>query len=228
MSLVIQRTLQARGLQRIGRLPIAAGQTYKAGDYLAVNASGQLIQAATSGDGTATNGQIPIWSAGLVNLVVGRAVEDAQPSANDPTIIPTTKLYGEFIIAEPGTHFEIPIWHATYTSAYPNPNLLGTGFEIWNLSSAAAWATAAQVLAQGGPLQAVQVPSNAYVIRLDKTTAVKAQIVGFLPDDYAGWPDVGQATPPTTGVLPLYCRAWCEFLGGATYLSGARPIVRTN
>jgi len=230
MPLIIPKILGARGLQRIGRLPIAASQTYKAGDFLAVNSSGQLIQAATAGDGTSTNGQVGAWSSGLTNLIVGRAIEDAHPAANDPTIIPTTKLYGEFIIAEPGTQFEIILWHATYSSAYPNPNQLSVGYELWNLSSSAAWATAAQVFTatSGAINQAVIAPSNMYVLRLDKTTAVKAQPVDFLPDDYPNWPDIGQTSAPSTGIVSLYPRAFVEFIGGQTYLSGARPLTRTN
>jgi hypothetical protein len=216
MPSTIGKILGARGIQRIGRLPIAASQTYKAGDFLAVNSSGQLIQAATAGDGSSTNGQVGAWSSGLTNLIVGRAIEDAQPVTNDISIIPTTKLYGEFIIAEPGTEFEMPLWHATATSAYPNPNLLATGFELWNLNSSAAWATGTNA------------PSNVYVVRIDKTTAVKCQINDFDPSYYPNWPDVGQASAPSTGTLAQYCYSWVEFLGGAVYHSGARPITRTN
>ena len=179
MPSTISKILGARGIQRIGRLPIAASQTYKAGDFLAVNSSGQLIQAATAGDGTSTNGAVGAWSSGITNLIVGRAIEDAQPTANDPTIIPTTKLYGEFIIAEPGTEFEMPIWHATSTSAYPAPSQVGVGYELWNLNTSAAWATGTNA------------PSNIYVARIDKTTNIKLQINDFDPSCYPNWPDVG-------------------------------------
>jgi hypothetical protein len=216
MPSTIYRPYFVRGLQRTGRLPIAASQTYKVGDFLAVNSSGQLIQAATAGDGSSTNGQVPIWSSGITNLIVGQATEDAQPQANDPTIIPTTKTYGEFTIAEPGTQFLIPLFHNTASSAYPNPNLIGVGYELWNLSSSATWPTGSNV------------PSNVYVARIDKTTAIKGQITDFNPDEYPNWPDVGQTAAPSTGTLSQYCGVWFEFLGGATLLSGARPIVRTN
>jgi len=66
------------------------------------------------------------------------------------------------------------------------------------------------------------------VVRIDQTTAVKSQIVDFLPDEYPNWPDVGQATAPSSGTQSQYCGTWVEFLGGATLLSGARPITRTN
>ncbi len=211
----VSRTFGVRGYQRLGRLPIAAGQTFKAGDYLALNASGQLIQAATAGDGTSTNGQVGAIS-GLTGLIVGRATEDAQPVANDITIIPTTKLYGEFIIAEPGTQFEMPIYHATPGSAYPNPNLLTNSYEIWNLSGANT-----QVMQTGSSW------ASGYGIRIDKTTSPKAQIVDFIPDEYLLWPDVGQSTPPSSGTLSQYARAWVEFIGSACALTGARPITRS-
>lgn len=216
MPTTVTKPLDARGIARASRLPIASGQTYKQGDFLAVNSSGQLIQAATAGDGSSTNGQVPIYASGIVNLIVGRATEDAQPSSNDPTIIPTTKLYGEFTVAEPGTQFLVPLYNGTAASAYPNANTLSVAYELWNLSLPA-------VLGTG-----VNWPSNAYCIRPDKTTAVKAQIVDFDPATYPLWPDIGQTAAPSTGVLSQYAYCWIEFLGGQTYLSGARPVTRTN
>jgi hypothetical protein len=199
----------------LSRLPIAASQTYKAGDFLALNSSGQLIQAAAPGDGTSSNGQVGSIS-GLTGLIVGRATEDAQPATNDVTIIPTTKLYGEFIVAEPGTQFELPIYHATAASAYPNPNLFTNNYELWNLSGAST-----QTMQSGSSW------ASCYGVRIDKTTNGKMQIVDFVPDEYPLWPDVGQATPPSTGTLSQYCRAWVEFIGAACALSGARPITRS-
>lgn len=219
MPSIIVPPLDYRGLARVATLPIAASQTFKEGDYGIANTSGLVEQAATAGDGTSTNGQVPIWASGITNLIVGRYIEDAQPSPNDPTILPTAKTYGKFIIAEPGTQFAIPLFHATAASAYPNPNLLATGFELWNLNSSAT-----------GVPSGTTFPSNVYVIRIDKTTAVKAQIVDFWEETFPTWPGDGNAavSVPSSGTLSQYATCWIEFLGGATYLSGARPIVRTN
>ena len=208
------RELGARGTQRIGRLPIASGQTYKTGDFLALNSSGQLIQAVAAGNGSSTNGQVPAWSSGITNLIVGRAVEDAQPNTNDVTIVPTTKLYGSFIVAEPGTQFEVPIYHNTASSAYPSPAFVGVAYDLFNLTAAAFSA-------------AVSAPAM-YGVNIGSTGAVKCQIVDYNPDDYPGWPDVGQTSAPSSGTTSQYARTWIEFLGGATQLSGARPITRTN
>ena len=216
MPSTVIKTLDVRGIQRVGRLPIASGQTYLAGDFLAVNSSGQLILAATAGNGSGTNGQVGAWASGITNLIVGRAIEDAQPRANDPTILPTTKLYGEFIVAEPGTQFGVPLYHATAASAYPSPSQIGVAYELWNLSTSATFATGTVV------------PASFWAIRIDQTTAIKAQIVDFDPDFYQGWPDIGQASAPSSGTLAQYGTAFIEFLGGATLLSGARPLTRTN
>jgi hypothetical protein len=216
MPLTVVRSYEYRGIGRTGRLPIAASQTYKAGDFLAVNSSGLLIQAATAGNGSSTNGQVASWTSGLTGLIVGRALEDAQPATNDPTIIPTTKLYGTFIVAEPGTQFRVPLYHATAASAYPEPSQLATNYELWNLSTPAGLATGSGW------------GSNMYVVRVDKTTDVFCQIVDFVPDMYSGWPDVGQNAAPSSGTFSQYADCWIEFLGGTCYLTGARPITRTN
>ncbi len=218
MPSTVVKPLDVRGLCRTERLPIASGQTFKQGDFLAVNSSGQVIQAVAAGTGTTTSGEFIFWSSGITGLIAGRAMEDAQPSANDPTILPSTKLYAEFTVAEPGTQFLVPIYHATASSAYPNPNLIGTQGELYNLSGSTITS-----LATG-----VAWPSNAYVFRLDKTTNAVCMIVDFDPSTYPSWPDVGQASPPSSGVLSQYAYAWVEFLGGQCLLSGARPVTRSN
>jgi len=195
-------TLGAKGICRKGRLPIASGQTFRAGDFLAVNSSGQ-VQAAIASTGS----DMAAWSSGITNLVVGRAIEDAQPQANDPTIIPTVKLFAEFIIAEPGTWFELPLYHPTASSAYPSPSQVGAqyNFSYQTITNNAVWC-----------------------VNLNATNAAKLQVEDFLPDYYPGWPDIGQASAPSTGTLSQYASAWVEFLGGACLLSGARPLTRTN
>jgi len=202
MPSVVSRTFGVRGIQRIGRLPIATLQTYKAGDFLVLNALGQLTQATTAG----TN----VGAVSATNLIVGRAIEDAQPSVNDISIIPTTKLYGEFIVAEPGTQFELPIYHATASSAYPSPALLSVGYELGNITFPSA---------AGG--------TTCYAVDIGHTSNIKVIVVDFVPDEYAGWPDVGQSPAPTTGTFSQYARAWVEFIGVTTALSGARPVTRS-
>jgi hypothetical protein len=217
MPTTIGSIFGAKGIQRKGRLPIAASQTFRSGDFLTVNSSGQVQQAATAGTGSGSSGQVSAWTSGITNLIVGRAMEDAQPQPNDPTIIPSTKLFAEFVIAEPGTWFEVPIYHATASSAYPSPAQIGVAYELWNLNgSTASFATG------------FNAPPNQYYIRIDQSTAVKAQICDFNPAYYSGWPDVGQASAPSSGTFSQYATAYVEFLGGACLLSGARPITRTN
>jgi hypothetical protein len=205
---------------RQARIPIAASQTFKEGDWIAVNSSGQGILAVASGNGSSTNGQVPAWSGGattITNLIVGRAIEDAQPQSGDPTILPNPKLYVEVIVAEPGTQFLMPLYHATPGSAYPNPNLIGTQCGLWNLNgSTATFATGTNV------------PTNLWVARIDSTTVAQLNIVDFDPTDYPSWPDIGQTAAPSSGTQSQYCGTWVEFLGGTTLLSGARPLTRSN
>jgi hypothetical protein len=217
----IVRALDVRGLQRLGRLPIAGSQTYKAGDFLTLNSSGELQQAATTGNNVA------VWSSGITNLIVGRATEDAQPQANDVSIVPTVKLYGEFIIAEPGTQFALPIVNGASsngTAAYPNLNLIGTAYALRNTAATDFPTTVSGTAINAGIF---------YALDISTTTAAKAQIVDWVPDDltgstYSGYPDIGAPSAPSSGVQALSARAWVEFLGGACALSGARPITRTN
>lgn len=216
MPSLITKPYNARGICRTERLPIAASQTFKQGDFVMVNSSGQVQQAITSGNGSSTNGAPTAWSSGNTNLWVGRANEDAQPQSGDITAIPNPKLYASVTICEPGTQFLVPIYHATAASAYPNPNLIGNSYELWNLSTPA-------VLGTG-----VSWPGNVYSVRIDKTTNVGVVIVDFDPTNYASWPDIGQTAAPSTGTFSQYAYAWVEFLGGTCLLSGARPITRSN
>ncbi len=217
MPSAIAKIFDARGFQRVGTLPIASGQTFKAGDFLSLNSSGQLQQAVTAGNGSSTNGQCPVWSSGATNLIVGRAIEDAQPSVNDPTILPATKTYGRFVIAEPGTQFKVPLYHATPGSAYPSPAFIGQYYELWNLSSSATFATGTTV------------PASAYFVRIDKTSVNKCLIVDFSGDDYQGWPEwIGQASAPSSGTVSQYCGTWIEIIGQAAALSSAATLTRTN
>jgi len=203
MPATVIRTLGVRGIQRLGRLPIAASQTWNAGDYLALNSTGQLIVALAVGN------DYPAYSSGLTNLIVGRATEDAQPATNDVTIVPTVKLYGEFIIAEPGTQFELPVYHATATSAYPVLNQLTVAynFSFRTITNNPVWC-----------------------INIASSSAPVVQIQDFVPDYLLsnGYPDCGQTALPTTGTLAQYGSAWGEFLGGACAFTTARPITRTN
>jgi hypothetical protein len=217
MPSIVGRKLQYRGIGRSGRYPIASGQTFKQGDFLGFNSSGELIQLVAAGTGSSTSGQVPAYSSGLTNLIVGRAQEDAQPSSNDPTILPTTKLYGQVMIAEPGTQFLIPIYDATVASAYPNANLVSQPFELWNLN--------------GSTITTMPAGSTwvtGYAVRIDKTTAIKGIITDWYVDEYVGWPDIGQAAAPSTGTASQFCACWFEFIGNACALTGAGSLTRTN
>jgi hypothetical protein len=202
MPSLVVKSYEYRGIGRTGRLPIASGQTYKAGDFLAVNSSGQLVAAISS-----AGSDMSAWTSGQTNLIVGRALEDAQPQTNDPTILPTTKLYGTFIVAEPGTQFRMPVYHPTASSAYPSPTQIGSQYNF--------------------SYQTVT-GNNVWCVNLNASAAPKLQIVDFVPDYYPGWPDVGQSSAPSSGTLSQYADCWVEFLGGACLLTGARPLTRTN
>jgi hypothetical protein len=198
----VVKSYEYKGLARTGRLPIATGQSWSKGDFLAVNSSGQLIAAIA-----ATGSDMTAWSAGIVNLVVGQALEDAQPQSGDVTIVPNPKLYGTFIIAEPGTRFRMPLYHATAASAYPSPAFIGAQYNF--------------------SYQTIT-GSNVWCVNIAATNAPKCVIVDYVGDMYQGWPDIGQAAAPNSGTLAQYCDCWVEFLGGASLLTVARPITRTN
>ena len=221
MPSTIIKALGVRGYQRIGRLPIAANQTWKAGDFLTVNSAGNLVQTLSAGNNLGA-------ASGITLRVVGRAIEDAQPVSGDISIVPTTKLYGEFIIAEPGTQFELPIVNGASsngTAAYPNTNLIGTRLPLRYCTTADFPTTVSST--------AITVGTNVWAADISTNTNPKLIIVDYVPDDlvgstYAGYPDTGAVSAPSTGVQALSARAWCEFLGGQCLLSGAGPITVTN
>lgn len=189
MPAFVQRRFGARGFQEVGEAPIAASQTFIVGDVLTQNVSGLAQQGAS-----ATN-RIGATTVATTNAILGVANADAQARSGDPTI-PYTKLSATFVIARAGTQFEVPIYHGTASSAYPNPNQIGVPYEAIN---------ATLPNAAGG--------QTMYCVDLQHTTNVKWFITDFDAFDYPGWPKVGQATPPSSGTTSQYCTCWAEFIG---------------
>jgi hypothetical protein len=172
-----------RGFQRTELLPVKASGSFKKGQFLIFN-SGVDRHAASDANLGAT---------GNTTRIVGMALED---STRDDG---SAKGVVEVMIAEPGTQFLLPLYHATPASAVATPaSQLGRSFELRNV---------------GG---------NYDAIALDATTNTKLKIVGYATEEYPTWPGritdtAGSVTAGTT----QYANAWVEVLGSATCLSGA-------
>lgn len=106
----------------------------------------------------------------------------------------------DFVVAEPGTQFSVPIYHGTAASAVATPNgQIGTAYEFRNV---------------GGNYDSVDVSA---------TTNTKAVIIGYDETEYPLWPASRGSTTQglTTAGTTQYCNAWIEFLGSACLLTGA-------
>ena len=167
-----------RGRMRIGRMPILSTTTFKVGDYLISHTTGELkVYAAEDAPVAATSG--------VDNRVFGRALEDSHDENN------TVKTAVSFIIAEPGTEFEVPIYHATQASAVAVPaDQILTSYELYNVNN---------------------VPS----VDISETTDLKCQIKDYNSEDLPTWP--GAITAGTV----LNPRVWIEFLPAHSFTSVA-------
>lgn len=114
-----------RGNIHIGRWPVAASQTFKAFDFLTVDASNAAIQGVAAGSrmGAVSGNQ---------NRVLGRALEDALDETG------TLRTSVGIIFCQPGVEFELPLDHGTPASAVATPSsgqLLTSGFECKNVNT---------------------------------------------------------------------------------------------
>lgn len=169
-----------RGIARLDRLPVASTATFKQGHFLTVNSSNELVIAVAAGSRMAA-------TSGNENLLVGRAIEDSHDENG------VRKTSASFIVAEPGTDFEVPLHHATPGSAVATP---ATG----------------QLNAAGFELISVNTAGGVHCLSLDNTTNKKWQIMGYNPEDLPTWPNA--STAGTT----QYPRAWVTTLQAASLL----------
>lgn len=163
------KTFGVRGKQRVGSWPLLSTTTCKVGDFLVIDAAGKAAVAAASNNpvgATSTN----------TNRILGRATEESHDENG------TIRTVIHFIIAEPGTEFEVPIYHATQASAVATPATDPlTAFELYNVGG--VWA-----------------------VDISETTDVKCKIVDYNTEDLPTWPDA-----VTAGTV-LNPRVWIEFM----------------
>jgi hypothetical protein len=158
-----------RGPLRIMRMPILSTTTFYEGDYLISDSTGvATVYAAEDNPVAATSG--------MDNRVLGRALEDSHDENG------TRKASASFIVAQPGTQFELPIYAATAANAVAIPaDQLLVSYELYNVNG---------------------VPS----VDIGETTDVKGQIVDFNQEDLPTWPAA------ITAGTQLNPRVWFEFL----------------
>ena len=143
--------LGVRGPWKIESFPVKSDATFNAGDFVLLTSSG-LYNAAAAGNNFAA-------VAGNTTRIAGRATT----SAIDPNT-GAVRSYAEFIVAEPGVQFQVPLYSATPASAVPALTQLGTAYEMRESSS-------------GFPQ-----------IDLDNTGNAHAYIQDFDPTDAPAWP----------------------------------------
>jgi hypothetical protein len=171
--------LDVRGFQRFARIPVATSQTIKQGDILLLNSSGYAIQ------GCAAGSRLPVAVSGAqTGRVLGRATEDITTGASV-----TTERVG-VIIAEPGTQFAMPCYHATEDTRRPALANLGLPFEVIRVND----------------------DPDYYAVSLDNTTNKKVKIVEMFEEDYQDYPQ------DSTGIVDG--RVWVEFLLNQCALAG--------
>lgn len=177
-AMIRYKTFGVRGKQRIGAWPLLSTTTCKVGDFLVIDSAGKAAVAAASNapvGATSTN----------TNRILGRATEEnLDENGAQRTVI-------HFIIAEPGTEFEVPIYHATAASAVATPASQPlTAFELYNVGG--VWA-----------------------VDISETTDVKCVIKDYNTEDLPTWPDA-----ITAGTV-LNPRVWIEFLPAHSFTAVA-------
>ena len=177
----------ARGLQRIVALPEAATQSFKIGDFLTLDSNGRLQQALTAGNNFAGSS-----SGTTTNRIVGRAMQSATG---------VTGKMVDVMIAEPHTEFLLPVYHGTPSSAVPNTNLVGKGFEVRYASGTT-------------PFFAVDISAN---------TNSKVKVTDMYIPDHTGW-DPTVPGFPTAASTTQYGQVWCTFIDEQTALTGATLV----
>lgn len=176
----------ARGKKRIVELPEAASQTFKKGDFLTLDGNGRVQQALSAGNNF---GLTTAATNNLASRIVGRAEADASG---------VTGRFVPVMVAEPGTQFSLPVWHATPSSAVPNTNLHGKSFEVR--------------YASGTP--------NYFALDLSATSYPKARVVEMVPGP-AGHDGFDGQGYPTAASTVQYGNVLVEFLPQYCALVGA-------
>ena len=175
MALV--RNIETRGLRHSAKFAPASGQTFVKGDFLVFNGSGQLTIAVAAGN-----------NVGGGALIVGQANENALDDYGN------LRLSVGVTLAQPGTQFKLPIYHATASSAVFNPNELGGQYEL-AFTSGSVWG-----------------------VDIGHNTNKAAVIVDVAGEDYPGW-----LTGTSSGAgTVLYPNVWIELRSEFTALTGAR------
>ncbi len=168
----------SRGFQRLQQFPVKSAASFKKGQFLIWNA-GVTRHAATDAN---------LGGIGSTTYIVGRAEEDSTRADG------TFKAVVSVMIAEPGTEFGLPLYHATAASAIPKcSGQLGTAYELRNV---------------GGNYDAVA---------LDATTNVKLVVVDFTNEDYLTYPGpiTGAAVAIADGTT-VKAVVWVAFLVNGT------------
>ena len=178
---------QFRGLARTVALPEASTQTFKIGDFLTLDSNGRVQQALSAGTNAGAS------SAGTTtNRIVGRAMQNATG---------TTGKLVSVILAEPQTEFLVPVYHGTPSSAVPNTNLIGKGFELR--------------YASGTP--------NFFAVDISASTNPKVKITDIYPPDHTGY-DPSVPGYPTAASTTQYGQVWVTFIDEQTALTGATLV----
>jgi hypothetical protein len=164
----------ARGLMNIMSLPEAASQTYAIGDWLILDSNGRLQQAAAAGASVAASSGV------RTNKIVGRAVDAASG---------TTGKMRNFMVAEPGTHFALPFYHATPGTAVPSTANNGIQYGLIHVDATVDY----------------------YGVDVAGTTDVKLKQVDVVLEDHTAW-NPGSQTLATAASTTQYGLVWCEFL----------------
>lgn len=122
------RSLEGKGVFQFATYPVAAGQTFVAGDFLTVNASGLLVQSLTAGNN--------LGASAATTWPIGQAMEDARNDAG------LAKTAVNVRLTLPGAYFKLPIWNTTAATAIANTNQLGVAYELRYDSAATGFAVA--------------------------------------------------------------------------------------
>lgn len=114
--MALARSLEGKGVFQYATYPVAASQTFLAGDFLTINASGQLVQTLSAGSN--------LGASAATTWVIGQAMEDART----PDGLAKTSV--NIRLALPGAYFKVPIWNSAAATAIANTNQIGVAYEL--------------------------------------------------------------------------------------------------
>ena len=176
-SMATPQQFGVRGHIQIGKWPLYASTgAFGIGDFLKLHTTGEAtLAAANNAAVTATSGNS--------HRILGRALKG---SVDENDALRTT---AEYIIAQPGTEFCMPVYNDTQASAIATPATDPlTSYGLYNV---------------GGT----------FAVNNGDTSAVKCCIKDFDQDDVTTWP---AAITAGTSVNP---RVWVEFLPAHCFTS---------